>query len=162
MRGKSYRNSVWSSERSDFRRNHARQTHRLLAPPWRNTLHSASQNQLSRQLVGNEIARGEAHHFSMRGGKLAKERGTWSLRGLRSVCGPNIRPPDTFYDGQIVTHVSAADPYCPEMRKVAIEACRSAGIVVHERGTVVVVQGPRFWTKSESKWFSSQGWEVIR
>ena len=69
--------------------------------------------------------------------------------------------PDTFYDGQIVTHVSAADPYCPEMRKVAIEACRSAGIVVHERGTVVVVQGPRFSTKSESKWFSSQGWEVI-
>jgi 5'-methylthioadenosine phosphorylase len=32
---------------------------------------------------------------------------------------------------------------------------------VHERGTVVVVQGPRFSTRSESAWYQSQGWEVI-
>jgi 5'-methylthioadenosine phosphorylase len=68
---------------------------------------------------------------------------------------------DTFYDGPISTHVSAADPYCPEMRKLAIQACKDTGITVHETGTVVVIQGPRFSSKSESKWFSSQGWEVI-
>jgi 5'-methylthioadenosine phosphorylase len=32
---------------------------------------------------------------------------------------------------------------------------------VHDRGTVVVIEGPRFSTKSESKWFSDAGWEVI-
>ncbi|MBC8134388.1 MAG: S-methyl-5'-thioadenosine phosphorylase [Fibrella sp.] len=68
---------------------------------------------------------------------------------------------DTFYDGPIVTHVSAAEPYCPILRKHAIESCRAEGITVHERGTVVVINGPRFSTKSESRWFGSQGWEVI-
>ncbi|MBY0356643.1 MAG: S-methyl-5'-thioadenosine phosphorylase [Candidatus Obscuribacterales bacterium] len=68
---------------------------------------------------------------------------------------------DTFYDGPIATHVSAADPYCPELRKLAIKAAKECGIKVHEKGTVVTIQGPRFSTKAESKWFSSMGWEVI-
>ncbi len=68
---------------------------------------------------------------------------------------------DTFYDGPTTTHVSSADPYCPEMRTVAIERAKALGITVHEQGTVVVIQGPRFSTRSESKWFASQGWEVI-
>lgn len=68
---------------------------------------------------------------------------------------------DTFYDGPIVTHVSAAQPYCEEMREVAIDTATAMGINVHKTGTVVVVQGPRFSTKAESKWFSKQDWEVI-
>jgi len=68
---------------------------------------------------------------------------------------------DTFYDGPIVTHVSAAEPYCPVLREHAIASCRAEGITVHETGTVVVINGPRFSTKSESRWFGSQGWEVI-
>ncbi len=68
---------------------------------------------------------------------------------------------DTFYDGPITTHVSFADPYCPQLRPLAIEALRSGGIATHERGTVVVIQGPRFSTRSESKWFTGMGWEVI-
>jgi 5'-methylthioadenosine phosphorylase len=68
---------------------------------------------------------------------------------------------DTFYDGPITTHVSSADPYCPDMRKVAVEKARGLGIPVHDGGTVVVIQGPRFSTRAESKWFASQGWEVI-
>lgn len=69
--------------------------------------------------------------------------------------------PDTFYDGPIVTHVSAADIYDPTLRRLAIEVIKSHGIPCHESGTVVVIQGPRFSTKSESKWFHDQGWEVI-
>ncbi len=68
---------------------------------------------------------------------------------------------DTFYDGPIVTHVSPADTYDPILRKLAIETIRDHGIECHETGTVVVIQGPRFSTKSESKWFHDQGWEVI-
>lgn len=68
---------------------------------------------------------------------------------------------DTFYDGPATTHVSSADPYCPTMRAVAVAKARELGIPVHETGTVVVIQGPRFSTRSESRWFASQGWEVI-
>ena len=68
---------------------------------------------------------------------------------------------DTFYDGPIVTHLSSAETYDPTLRRLAIETIRDHGIEVHERGTVVVIQGPRFSTKTESKWFSDAGWEVI-
>jgi 5'-methylthioadenosine phosphorylase len=67
----------------------------------------------------------------------------------------------TFYDGPISTHVSAAEPYCPELSQITVEAGRSAGITMHPKGTVVVIEGPRFSTKAESKWFMAQGWEVI-
>lgn len=68
---------------------------------------------------------------------------------------------DTFYDGPLTYHVGGADPYCPELRRIAVEAAESEGIPVHPRGTVVVVQGPRFSTRAESKEFQSHGWEVI-
>lgn len=68
---------------------------------------------------------------------------------------------DTFYDGPITTHVSFADPYCPTLRPLAVAALTSLGIETHAQGTIVVIQGPRFSTRSESKWFQSQGWEVI-
>ena len=67
----------------------------------------------------------------------------------------------TFYDGPITTHISCAEPYCPQLRKIAVEAGKGLTLPVHDGGTVVVIQGPRFSTKSESKWFSAQGWEVI-
>ncbi|MEM0951090.1 MAG: S-methyl-5'-thioadenosine phosphorylase [Cyanobacteria bacterium P01_H01_bin.74] len=68
---------------------------------------------------------------------------------------------DTFFDGPITTHVSAADPYAEGFRKLAVQAAESCGIAYHNGGTVVVIQGPRFSTRSESKWFRDQGWEVI-
>jgi 5'-methylthioadenosine phosphorylase len=69
--------------------------------------------------------------------------------------------PDTFFDGPLPAHVSFADPYCPELGCVAAAAAREAGVTVHEGGTVVVIQGPRFSTRAESRWFSSAGWEVV-
>jgi len=68
---------------------------------------------------------------------------------------------DTFYDGPVTTHVSFAYPYCPEVRTLAIDAVKKAGVRVHERGTVVTIQGPRFSTVAESRWFAAAGWEVI-
>jgi 5'-methylthioadenosine phosphorylase len=69
--------------------------------------------------------------------------------------------PDTYFDGPQVVHVSFADPYCPELRSVALSAATDAGFTAHDGGTCVVVQGPRFSTRSESQWFRGQGWEVI-
>jgi 5'-methylthioadenosine phosphorylase len=68
---------------------------------------------------------------------------------------------DTFYDGPETTHIGFADPYCPEMREHALKEGRDLGIDLHERGTVVCVQGPRFSTRAESDLFRGQGWEVI-
>ncbi len=68
---------------------------------------------------------------------------------------------DTFFDGPIVSHLSSAETYDPTLRQIAIDVIREHGIPVHERGTVVVISGPRFSTKAESRWFSDAGWEVI-
>jgi len=67
---------------------------------------------------------------------------------------------DTFYDGPETTHVSAADPYCPLLRGVLVETARSLAIPVRDGGTVVTIQGPRFATRAESRWYASLG-EVI-
>jgi 5'-methylthioadenosine phosphorylase len=69
--------------------------------------------------------------------------------------------PYTFYDGPVTTHISSADPYCEELRQIAINCCKKLGIEVHSSGTVVVIEGPRFTSKAESYWFTQQGWEVI-
>lgn len=74
----------------------------------------------------------------------------------------------TFHDGPgsppelaPVEHVSFADPYDERLRAVAVEACRDEGVIVHESGTVVVIPGPRFSTRAESRWYAAQGWHVI-
>lgn len=68
---------------------------------------------------------------------------------------------DTFFEGPEVKHISPADPYCPELSALAVSVAKEIGIDVHEKGTILVVQGPRFSTKAESKFFTAQGWEVI-
>ena len=64
---------------------------------------------------------------------------------------------DTFYDGPQTTHVSAADPYCPDLAALIADVDDD----VVSGGTVVVIQGPRFSTRAESRWFSSAGWDVV-
>jgi len=68
---------------------------------------------------------------------------------------------DTFYRGPETFHVSAADPYCADLRRVLIETARELAIPVRDGGTVVVVQGPRFSTRAESRWYQTMGWHVI-
>jgi 5'-methylthioadenosine phosphorylase len=68
---------------------------------------------------------------------------------------------DTFYEGPETTHVSAADPYCPDLRRILVDSARALGIRARDGGTVVVIQGPRFSTRAESRWFQQMGWHVI-
>lgn len=68
---------------------------------------------------------------------------------------------DTFSDGANVMHISSAEPYCSQLRKLAIAAIEDEGAVVHEEGTMVVINGPRFSTKAESRWFTQMGWHTI-
>ena len=63
----------------------------------------------------------------------------------------------TFYDGPQTTHVSAADPYCPDLGNILARA----GDDVVKGGTVVVIQGPRFSTRAESRWFADSGFQLV-
>lgn len=68
---------------------------------------------------------------------------------------------DTFYDGPVATHISSAEPFCSQLRELALKCCDEMKITAHAGGTVVIIEGPRFSTKAESKWFSSIGCSVI-
>ncbi len=57
----------------------------------------------------------------------------------------------TFFEGPVVAHVSMADPFCEHLRRELIEAGRRLGYRVHERGTYVCIEGPRFSTRAESR-----------
>jgi len=59
----------------------------------------------------------------------------------------------TFYNTGDVTHVSLADPFCPEIRNALIQTCKKIGIRYHDKGTYVCIEGPRFSTRAESKMF---------
>jgi len=95
-----------------------------------------------------------------------------AVGGLQADLGPgSIVVPDqlvdrtvgrvqTFYDDGAV-HVPFADPYCPRGRAAAVAAALADGWPVTDGGTMVVVEGPRFSTRAESKWFTAQGWSVV-
>lgn len=68
---------------------------------------------------------------------------------------------DTYFDGPITAHIAGTNPYCPYLREVTLKACKKLQIKTHPKGTVVVVNGPRFSTASESKFYIDQGWQVI-
>jgi 5'-methylthioadenosine phosphorylase len=111
----------------------------------------------------------------------------WALRelGVRQVLAPcavgSLKPeltpgtfvvPDqyvdrtwgrehTLYDGtRPVVHISPADPYCAIGRATVIATGnQSPGVVAG--GTMVVINGPRFSTRAESRWHAEQGWSVV-
>lgn len=68
---------------------------------------------------------------------------------------------DTFFHESPVTHVSSADPYCGELREFAAETAGRIDAKLHKTGTVVVVNGPRFSSRAESRFFKAQGFDVI-
>ncbi|MFV8130866.1 S-methyl-5'-thioadenosine phosphorylase [Streptomyces syringium] len=105
-----------------------------------------------------------------------------AVGGLRPEYGPGtLLVPDqlvdrtktrqqTFFDGEPlpdgsvpnVVHTTFADPYCPTGRAVALAVARGHGWdPVVDGGTMVVVEGPRFSTRAESRWHAAQGWSVV-
>jgi 5'-methylthioadenosine phosphorylase len=62
---------------------------------------------------------------------------------------------DTYFDSGAI-HVDFADPYCPTLRATV------TGLPdVVDGGTMVVIQGPRFSTRAESRWFASAGFTLV-
>ena len=63
--------------------------------------------------------------------------------------------PTTFYDGGRVYHVSLADPFCPDLTARAVALGQELGAPFAAGQTYVCVEGPRFSTRAESKFFRS-------
>lgn len=68
---------------------------------------------------------------------------------------------DTYFESPVTKHISSVGVYDKELRRLALEVCKGLEISVHDKGTVVVIQGPRFSSKAESKWYREMGCDVI-
>jgi 5'-methylthioadenosine phosphorylase len=68
---------------------------------------------------------------------------------------------DTFYDRGSVQHLAAADPFDPALHDIAREALVAAGETFLPSGTAVVIQGPRFSTRAESRAHAASGGHII-
>jgi len=67
----------------------------------------------------------------------------------------------TFFGGGLVGHVALADPFCPVLSEIVCDRAREAGATVHRGGTLVVMEGPAFSTRAESRLYRSWGGDVI-
>jgi 5'-methylthioadenosine phosphorylase len=106
----------------------------------------------------------------------------WALRslGVRQVLAPcavgglrdTVAPGDLVVPDQLVdrthrrvgsfvesgaVHLPFADPYCPGVSA----ALAGADADVRTGGTMVVVEGPRFSTRAESRHYADQRWDLI-
>lgn len=141
------------------------------------------------EIAGRSVAflprHGRDHRFPPH--RIPFRANLWALRslGVEQVIGPSavgsldpavgagaLAVPDqlvdrtrsregTYYDSGPV-HVSFADPYCPAGRSAAIDVARRAGWEpVLDSANLVVIEGPRFSTRAESRWYAAQGWELV-
>ncbi len=140
------------------------------------------------EIEGRSVAflprHGEHHQFPPH--RIPSRANLWALRslgvsqvlapsavgGLRPELGPGtLVVPDQFVDrtsGRAQTyfddeaiHVSTADPYCPDGRQAVLAAAADRGWPPVDGGTLVVIEGPRFSTRAESRWFTANGWSVV-
>jgi 5'-methylthioadenosine phosphorylase len=128
---------------------------------------------------------GKDHRFPPH--RIPYQANLWALRsvGVRQVLAPSavgsLKPqfgpgtlviPDqivdrtigrdqTYYSEGGAVHIQFSDPYCPAGRSIAANAARAAGWPPVTSATLVVIEGPRFSTRAESRWYAAQGWTII-
>jgi 5'-methylthioadenosine phosphorylase len=67
----------------------------------------------------------------------------------------------SFFEGGLVAHISLPQPFSPEMSQIIAQSSRAAGGNVHEGGTFITMEGPRFSTKGESNLYRQWGMSII-
>ena len=58
-------------------------------------------------------------------------------------------------------HTPMADPFNSKLRNILIESGKELKLPIHEYGTVVTIEGPRFSTRAESNMFRILGADVV-
>lgn len=66
----------------------------------------------------------------------------------------------TFFEDKVV-HTAMAEPFCPGLRNKLIQTARELGLAHHETGAIITIEGPRFSTRAESRYFKSMGAQVV-
>jgi 5'-methylthioadenosine phosphorylase len=69
--------------------------------------------------------------------------------------------PSTFFGNGLVAHISFDEPYCPTLSDLVYEAVNKTGATVHKGGTFLVIEGPQFSTKAESRIYRQWGVDII-
>ncbi len=68
---------------------------------------------------------------------------------------------NTFFGEGLAAHASMADPFCPALRSVLIDAAETVGVRVHPGGTYICMEGPQFSSRAESEMYRQLGFDVI-
>ena len=67
----------------------------------------------------------------------------------------------TFSEEGNVIHISVADPFCPELHSTILKVVENQDLKIHDDCTYVCIEGPRFSTKAESKFYRTTGADII-
>jgi 5'-methylthioadenosine phosphorylase len=67
----------------------------------------------------------------------------------------------SFFETDLVAHVSVADPYCEVLSDVLEDSLKETDAEYHRGGTYITIEGPRFSTKGESGVYRQWGMDVI-
>ncbi len=68
---------------------------------------------------------------------------------------------NTFFGGGVVVHIPFAEPFCPVLSQILYDAAKEVKASVHFKGTCVVMEGPAFSTRAESRLYRSWGADII-
>ena len=70
---------------------------------------------------------------------------------------------NTFFDSfeKGAKHTAMADPYDAGLRRALVETARELGYDIHDKGTLITIEGPRFSTRAESHMFRILGGDIV-
>ncbi len=67
----------------------------------------------------------------------------------------------SFFGDGLVAHVGVAQPFCPNLSAIALDAVNQTGATVHEGGVFITIEGPRFSSRAESNTYRAWGMSII-
>jgi 5'-methylthioadenosine phosphorylase len=69
---------------------------------------------------------------------------------------------NSFFEQGVVVHCAFAEPFCPELRALLLNAAGGLeNAQVHDGGTYICMEGPLFSTKAESHVYRKLGMDII-
>lgn len=94
-------------------------------------------------------------------GSLVEDRPPGSFTVVDQFIDRTKGRASSFFGTGLVAHVSMADPVCPRLSALAVEAARAADARVNDGGTYLAMEGPQFSTRAESRLYRQWGCDVI-
>jgi len=67
----------------------------------------------------------------------------------------------SFFGEGLVVHLSAPEPFCPELSAQVLQAVKATGAAVHHGGAMITIEGPRFSVRAESNVFRAWNMSLI-